>query len=233
MTWMAFQRNFFMAQIMKIVPLALLLTAFACPAMAQPIESAPLPAIKPYTLSTETDPMAMDPSSVPPATSINRGTTTQAPPPPGENSIPDSSSAAPPMDITTQQQAAPANNGPAPSAADYPNNNVSGLLPADQGRFENRTFCTMKISFASRGGDIDRKTADKVKSYLDGNPGLLTYLRSNWGKKGEYEYCVTVAEHNNRGKVYADLKKLLPRRGDDESSVTLTGKGFAPVKNYP
>lgn len=218
---------------MKIVPLTLLLMAFVHPAMAQPIESAPLPVIKPYTLSTETDPMAMDPSSAPPAATINRGTAIQAPPPPGENSVTDSSSAAPPMDSATQQPPANTNNGPAPSAADYPNNNVSGLVPADQGRFENRTFCTMKVSFSSRGGDIDRRTADKMKSYLDGNPNLLTYLRSNWGKKGEYEYCVTVTEHGNRGKVYADLKKLLPRRGDEESKTTLTGKGFAPVKNYP
>ncbi len=222
-----------MAKIMKIVPLTFLLAALACPAMAQPIESAPLPVIKPYTLSTETDPMAMDPSSAPPAATINRGTVTQAPPPPGENSIPDSSSAAPPMNITTQQQQpANTNSGPAPSAADYPNNNVSGVVPNESG-FENRKFCTMKISFGGRNGDIDRRTADKVKSYLDGNPGLLTYLRSDWGKKGEYEYCVTVAEHNNRGKVYADLKKLLPRKGDEESTTTLTGKGFAPVKNYP
>ncbi len=225
-----------MPVIMKSAPLILALLCFAPAAHAQPIERETLPPIKPYTMSTETDPMAMDPAAVAPVEkSVNRGEAQVAPPPPGPNSIPHSSMDSSPADSSSSYstEPAPVRTGPAPSANDYPNNNVSGVVPADESAFANRKFCTLKVSFGSMCCGIDRKTADKIKSYLDGNPGLLTYTRSNWGKEGEYDYCIDIPDHKNRGKVYVDLKKLLPRKGDEEGKTTVSGKGFEPVKNYP
>jgi len=224
---------------MKSAPILLALLCLAPATYAQPIEREALPPIKPYTLSTETDPMAMDPSSVPPAEkSVNRGVAVEAPPPPGPNSIPHSSMDSAPMDSSsaypaTSQQPAPVRSGAAPSANDYPNNNVSGVIPNDESKFANRKFCTVKVSFGSVCCGIDHKTAEKMKSYLDGNADILSFTRSEWGKEGEYDYCIDVHDHKNRSKVYVDLKKLLPRKGEEKGSTTVSGKGFAPAKNYP
>lgn len=173
-----------------------------------------------------------------PLAPINKEPVIIAPPPPGADTLPpvaDMPSSAPstlyPQD-TAAPQPAPAYNGPVPSANDYPVNNVTGVLPKDDERLLNKKFCTIKVSFGSECCGTDVKTGEAVQSYLESNPDILSYTRSVWGKEGEYDLCIDVPEHRNRGKIYANLKRLIPKPNVVTKGVTtLSGQGFAPVSS--
>lgn len=218
----------------------------AFPANAQSVETVPLSEPS-YTLKNETDPMAMDSGAAPaPAEkSVNRGEAEIAPKPPGADDQPGTSYDSP-MPSATQPPSdfSPTDSTYAPPPAqsmdgertqhqqqNYPNNPVSGVVRTDESKFENRTFCTFKVSFTSIGTGIDAKTAEKVKTYLDANADKLSYKTSKWGKEGEYDYCIDVPQHNNRAKIYASLKKLLPSKDTRDKRTVLTGKGFNRVEN--
>ncbi|HEU4838745.1 MAG TPA: hypothetical protein VFS88_04965 [Micavibrio sp.] len=219
--------------------LALLLTATA-PALAQPIEREALPA--PYTMQGETDPMAMGsapvmtaPADVPPP--INRGEAVIAPPPPGADSLPTQDvepvTATPPATMQ-ERDLAPAQQQTAPDSPyvnPYPNNPVSGVPPEDPSKFEDRIFCTLKVSFGSMGAGPDRKTGDKVKSYLDSNLDKLSYQTLTRGKEGEFSYCLTIKEHRKQADIYNDLRHLIPDRRNNRAPVSISGKGFEPTGN--
>jgi hypothetical protein len=222
--------------------------AFGGPAFAQAVESVPL-AAPDYTLKGESDPMAMDPGSVTPTEKvINRGEAQPATPPPGMNDQPGASSdqavggydatpspTQPPADFSpsgdsmSETQPVPAMDGE--RTGSYPNNTVSGVVKTDEKKFENRTFCTLKVTFSSVGAGINAKLADRVKTYLDSNTEKLTYKKAVFGKKGEFEYCLDIPTHNNRARIYTDLKKLLPIRETGDKRTYLTGKGFNRVEN--
>jgi hypothetical protein len=222
--------------------LAALLLAGAAPAQAQPVEREALPA--PYTMQGETDPMATGsapamaaPADVPPP--VNRGEAIIAPPPPGSDSLPTQDvepvTATPPVSMQERDLApAPARQQAAPDspyANPYPNNQVSGVPPEDPSKFENRIFCTLKVSFGSMGAGPDRKTAGKVKSYLDSNLNKLSYQTLTRGKEGEFSYCVTIKEHRQQANIYNDLRRLIPDRRNNRAPVSLSGKGFEPTGN--
>lgn len=222
---------------------SILMLACAAPALAQPVTSEPLAA--PYTLQNETDPMATGGGTTParPAFDdvpppVNRGEAIIAPPPPGADSLPTQDvapiTATPPQYMpernmgATPAPAAPANN--APYVNPYPNNSVSGVPPEDPTKFENRIFCTLKVAFGSMGSGPDRKTGDKVKSYLDSNLDKLSYQTLNWGKEGEFSYCLTIKEHKHKAEIYNELRKIVPEKPTG-APVTLSGKGFEPTGN--
>lgn len=104
----------------------------------------------------------------------------------------------------------------------------TGVAPKDDPSLQNKKFCTLKVAFSSIGTGVDSKTGDKVKSYLDANAGKLTYTRHNWGREGEYTYCLDV-EHNNRAEVYKALKKLLPAKKSNAPITELSGAGFTTI----
>lgn len=231
-----------MGRMNRVALFSILMLACASPALAQPIESVPLAAPN-YTMKGETDPMATGGGAppqqafdnVPPP--INRGEAIIAPPPPGADSLPTQDvapiTATPPQ--YTQERAMvpvatpPANN--APYVNPYPNNAVSGVPPEDLSKFENRIFCTLKASFGSMGTGPDRATADKVKSYLDANLDKLAYQTLNWGKEGEFSYCLTIKQHRDQAKIYNDLRRMIPDQRNNRAPVTLSGKGFEPTGN--
>ena len=226
-----------MSRTFALLVAASLLAAPHGSAHAQAVEAVPLSQPS-YTLNKETDPMAMDPSGVVPEKTVNRGETQIAPPPPGADDQAGTSTQdiAPASTAPAETTAAPAlsttsANTNAAAPQNFPNNSVSGVLPSDERKFENRTFCTLKVSFTAKGRGIDSKTADKVKSYLDSNAEKLTYIRAPFGKKGEYEYCIDIPQHNARSKIYAGLKRLLPPKDSGDTRTILTGKGFTRVQN--
>ncbi len=203
------------------------LLALTAPALAQPIESEPL---APYTLSTETDPMA----TTPPPSDVGSTAALPATPPPGADDLP-TQDVAPidtgPAQTTSIDPAMPSNPpDPAPyQPTPLPEGSLAGTAPREQPVPQNRKFCTAKVSFASMGTGIDSKTSDKVKNYLDANTGKLTYFQSNWGKEGERDYCLDIPEHRERAQIYKDLKRLLPDRSQATAPITLTGKGFETI----
>ncbi len=212
----------------KILLLSVSLLCAALPAQAQPIESEPLgPA--PYTLKGETDPMALDSSG-----------SSAVPVQPAQNSgfapIPQSEDATAPTPIepqivepVSQPEPAPQAQDVAPSTISYPKTNVSGVIPEDPSKFENRVFCTLKVSFGSYASGTDKSSGEKIKSYLDANTHKLTYTRKQWGKEGEYDYCVKVNDHKEKADVYKNLKKLVPKSSAAKGPVILSGDGFATV----
>jgi hypothetical protein len=221
------------------------LIAFSGPAFAQAVEAVPLSQPS-YTLNKETDPMAMDPGhpSVTPEKSVNRGTAEIAPPPPGADdqsgtSGYDASPAAPLATSGTpgtSGTSAPSYTGNTAMDSErtqeaYPNNTVSGVVPSDEKKFDNRLFCTVKVSFTSIGTGIDSKTADRVKSYLDSNADALSYKRVDWGNEGEYDFCIDIPAHNQRAKIYTGLKRLLPSKDTGDQRTILSGTGFTRVQN--
>ena len=217
-----------------ILPLIGILMASA-PVYAQAVEAVPLSAPS-YTLKSETDPMAMDPGTVGPADEkvLHKGEALPATPPPGVDDQPGTSYDPAPATAATP----PADFSPAAPAMDsertqqnYPNNSVSGVVKTDEKKFENRVFCTLKISFTSIGTGIDNKTAEKVKAYLDANADQLTYKRADWGREGEYDYCIDIPAHNARAKLYTGLKRLLPPKDSNDQRTVLSGKGFTRVEN--
>ncbi len=229
----------------RVALITALMLACATPALAQPIESAPLAAPN-YTMQGETDPMATG-SAPPPQQAfddvpppVNRGEAIIAPPPPGADSLPTQDVA--PI-TSTAPQYMPERNMGAPASANaapvntspyvnpYPNNAVSGVPPEDPSKHENRIFCTLKASFGSMGTGPDRATADKVKSYLDANLDRLSYQTLNWGKEGEFSYCLTIKQHREQAKIYNDLRKLIPEQRNNRAPVSLSGKGFEPTGN--
>jgi len=195
-------------------------------ARSQAVESQPLDPFKPYTLSTETDPMAMD---APPASPGTAPEAIMAPPPPGQDSI-QAAESMPQSIIAPAQDSMPASTQNLAPPPDYPNNNVSGVIPEDPSKYANRIFCTFKISFDSTGNGTDANTSEKVKRYLDSNTEKLTYVRSDKGGNGEYSYCVKVNDHKNQSDIYRALKKFV-RDSNPKTSVSLAGKGFTPVTN--
>lgn len=215
-----------------------LLTAALCvvtasPSRAQPIESEPLgPA--PYTLKNETDPMAL---GAPPAATPDQAIQ----PAPDFAPLPAADAAAqPPMEITppamppeqpADAQTAPSAQAeePPPHVVSYPRSNVSGIPPQDPSKFEKMVFCTLKVSFGSFGPGVDSKSGEAIKAYLDDNASKLTYTRKNWGKEGEYDYCIMVQDHKNKAEIYKGLKALIPADGKSRGPVTLSGDGFATV----
>ena len=224
----------------RVALFSVLMLACAAPALAQPIESAPL-AAPTYTMQGETDPMAMGTApppqqafdDVPPP--VNRGEAIIAPPPPGADSLPTQDVApitATPPQYMPERSMAPVTSPSAntPYTNPYPNNAVSGVPPEDTTKFENRIFCTLKVAFGSMGSGPDRKTGDKVKSYLDSNLDKLSYQTLSWGKEGEFSYCLTIKEHKNKATVYNELRKIVPEKKTG-APVTLSGKGFEPTGN--
>lgn len=208
------------------------LLALSGPAFAQAVESEPLAPFKPYTLSGETDPMALGTS---PDAPMGAPEALPATPPPGQDSLsgadremaPQSYDAQPSMEAAPYP-AMPAADAPvsdAPTAL-YPNNNVSGVPLRDSSKFERRVFCILNVAFGSAGRGPDAATGQKVKSYLDSNAGKITYTRKDGGKDGAYSYCIMIDEHNLRARTYSDLKKLIREAA---APTTLTGQGFDPV----
>ncbi len=203
------------------------------PAIAQPVESEPLSA--PYTLHQETDPMATGaaPANVAPdiEKNINRGETIIAPPPPGVDDYTAGSDGAAPAETSPPQSEErtmqPAQDNVVPS---YPNNPVSGVAPQDESKFEKIKFCTLKVSFGVMNKRTDVKTAEKIKSYLDANADKVTYTRAD-KPTGEYSYCIDTNEHRTRGKIYTELKRLMPANGMAAAPVTLAGKGFETIES--
>ncbi len=128
-----------------------------------------------------------------------------------------------------------ANNNPdAPPAprSTLPYGGSIGNAPPAKYSYENKKFCTLKISFGSRGAGIDEKTAERMKAYLDANTDKLSYTRADWGREGEYDYCLDITQHNKRAQVYTALKKLMPaprRHADSTGDVTVTGAGFTTL----
>lgn len=218
----------------------------AVPSNAQPVEAVPLAAPN-YTLQTETDPMAMDQSSTPAPTAagVNRGPVEIAPPPPGADDQTGTS-----FDSTSGGATSSTYDAPAPlSASDmhdaqapaasytpsqseertmqaYPNNAVTGVVPKDNSKFSNMTFCTLKVSFSSIGTGIDHKTAERIKTYLDSQSANMTYKTMTWGKEGEFDYCIDIPAHNMRGRTYGALKRMLPERDNRDRRTMLSGEGF-------
>ena len=215
-----------------VLLLSVAFLSLAAPAMAQPIESEPLgPA--PYTLQNETDPMALGGPPQPitgPEAPVYRGEAAPPTPPPGESTVET-------MEVTPTTVTPPQNISPerSPSVGGYtnpyPNNAVSGVPPEDSSKYEGKMFCTLKISFGSIGTGVDAKTGEKVKTYLDSNMDKLTYVRTNWGKEGEYSYCVKINDHKQQAEIYKNLKALMPKRGVNAPPVSMSGKGFTPVGN--
>jgi hypothetical protein len=110
-----------------------------------------------------------------------------------------------------------------------------GNAPPAKYSYENKKFCTLKISFGSRGAGVDAKTADKMKSYLDSNADKISYTRVNWGREGEYDYCLDINQHNQRSKVYTALKKMMPvgrTKQSSEGDITITGAGFTTLSTH-
>jgi hypothetical protein len=224
----------------RVALFSILMLACAAPALAQPVTSEPLAA--PYTLQNETDPMATGGGTAParPAFDdvpppVNRGEAIMAPPPPGADSLPTQDVApitATPPQYTPERAMAPVTTPSAstPYTNPYPNNTVSGVPPEDLSEFENRIFCTLKVAFGSMGSGPDRKTGDKVKSYLDSNLDKLSYQTLSWGKEGEFSYCLTIKEHKNQAEIYSELRKIVPEKPTG-APVTLSGKGFEPTGN--
>lgn len=212
-----------------LVMSALMISA-ALPALAQPIESEPLgPA--PYTLKNETDPMAL-------GTGSGAATDQVIQPAPGYAPLSAADAQEPPMEIApapmppeqpSSADAPVATDEPPPHVVSYPKSNVTGVPPQDPSKFEQMVFCTLKVSFGSYASGTDKKSGEAVKAYLDSNTDKLTYTRTNWGKEGEYNYCVTVKEHNNKSSVYTGLKRLIPAPGTEKGPVSLVGDGFATV----
>ncbi len=220
----------------KALLTALLISAFSAPAFAQAVEKVPL-STPSYTINKETDPMATDSSSAEPAKSVNKGETIIAPPPPGDTSQQeDQQETVPaPSNEPTPILPTPANtsNGEVAPPPKPFHSNVTGLTAKDETKFEKMKFCTIKVSFSSKCCGTDKNTGNKIKEWLDGNSTIAQYTQNNWGKEGEYDYCIDVPEHNNRAKTYAALKNMLPSKGANSSSggdTTLSGKGFATVK---
>lgn len=220
------------------------LTLFALPVLAQPVESVPLSAPA-YTLQTETDPMAMDPSTAPPPKpTLHTGTAIIAPPPPGADDQPgtyyDATPAQTPSVYDTPAPLTPSESGqpPAPSLADertmpvYPNNTVTGVVPRDESKFSAMTFCTLKVSFTSICCGPDNALAETVKAYLDQNADKLTYKTAPWGLEGEFDYCIDIPVHSNRARIYTGLKRLMPEQSEKTITI-LSGPGFARVETKP
>lgn len=221
--------------------LSVALLSLAAPAMAQPVESVPLgPA--PYTLQNETDPMALGGPPQPitgPEAPIYRGEAAPATPPPGEHTVTMDvapTTVTPPGSVSFERYPSPSTTTPATTTGGsytnpYPNNAVSGVPPEDTSKFENKMFCTLKIFFGSIGTGTDVATGEKVKAYLDSNSDKLTYVRTDWGKEGEYTYCVKINEHRQQAGIYKDLKSMMPQRGVNTPPVSMSGKGFTPAGN--
>lgn len=137
--------------------------------------------------------------------------------------------------VAAETVSPPASNNPdAPPAprSTLPYGGSIGNAPPTKYSYENKKFCTLKVSFGSRGAGIDQKTAEKVKTYLDSNADKLSYARADWGREGEYDYCLDITQHNKRAEVYKALKKIMPgprRHADSTGDVTVTGAGFTTL----
>lgn len=235
--------------------------AFAAPAFAQPVESVPLSqpsyTLQTETDPMAMDPGSI---TAPDEKVLYKGTAAPATPPPGVNHVTGTateydsapagtvyapSNEAYPSGIQTTAPAAsnarssgysnvtpPANNNPdATPAGNFPNNSVSGVVKSNERSFENRTWCTLKVSFTSIGTGINAKAADKIKTYLDSQSQILTYKKATWGKEGEFDYCIDIPKHNVRAKTYTAIKRLLPPKDSRDTRTVLTGKGFSRVEN--
>lgn len=221
---------------MKKPILIALLLCVSFPALAQPVERVPLAAPN-YTLQNETDPMA----TTPPPSSMPQSKVIIAEPPPADSSQQDAASIPPSNNglVNLQQQnsgqyTGPSENlPPAPRAKDpLPafNSNVSAVRPEDPRRFENKVFCTLKISFDTKPKtNPDTKIGDAVKAYLDENKNDLRRVDSQKGRKGEYSYCVVINQHRKQAKIYNDLKQIIKKTTPTNQTAVMMGSSFSPV----
>lgn len=244
------------AGLISLFALSLCLAAlFPGNALAQAVESEPLPPMDIVPPPAQPQGFTPAPASAAPKTGMPEGT-----PAPGNSVVGEDPSAVPiwspsgapaPAQPTPSgdlgTEATPTGSGmvppdassdpsaTAPADAYKPdttyNSPVTGVVPP-QKNTAGKKFCTLEIAFGSFAAGTDTKTGERIKSYLDSNPDKLTYVRSNWGKEGEYSYCLEVTQHKNRAEIYKDLKKLLPAKADRvRAPTTLSGKGFAPVRH--
>lgn len=238
----------------RTLVLALMLLAFMPQqAMAQPIESEPLapmdiqpqppaPAAstykpEPYYKRVEEAPAAQagDGDSMSGGVGSAYDIGTKATPPPGGEDV-----AAPayPQEAPVTQGAS---NSQDPQSAPFvqsappiPYGSSIGTAPVQKNSYEGMKFCTLKVSFASKGAGIDQRAAGKIKTYLEKSTDILTYVEARGqGKEGEFSYCIDIQDHKNRARVYAALKKTLPFKDDVTSSLgttTLAGSGFTTIQ---
>lgn len=189
-----------------------LFSACAAPyAQAQPIESEPLA------------PLEIKPITAQPLDNVPQEDT------------PDSPSASsgqfPPVQQPTSGVAPyPTSNTTKPIAPIVPYGGSMGTAPNDKPVTETK-ICAMQVSFESACCGTDVKTGEILKTYLDANKDKLTYTKSNWGREGEYTYCIDVPDHKNRGRTYSALKKIIEDTPAKYKPVSLSGTGFTPVNN--
>lgn len=242
--------------------ITILVTALSGTCFAQAVESEPLPPPPGGTTSSVTPPPASDPGVIPMTTPSGAPVSLGGPPSPGDSAgapvvsggdggmaggggsvydmgvtpSPERSTAPVPYGGDT---GSPRNDEDAPTPAiemvpprTIPYGSSIGTAPPEKMPAPDKKFCTLEVAFGSRGAGIDQRTAEYIKNYLSSHPDKLTYIRSDWGREGEFSYCLDIAQHRNRAQIYKDLKKMIPgvRRGDSSTGdTTLSGSGFETV----
>lgn len=184
----------------------------ALPVHAEPIESVPLAPIevKPITEAKPLDNVSQEDAPVSSALT-----------PADDPSLRQPSSELPAYPTSNTQPIAPI----------VPYGGSIGTAPADKMPGPQTIFCTLKVTFASACCGIDNKTGERVKTYLDSSGDRLSYTRHDWGREGEYDYCLQIKDHKFKSKTYTALKKIITDQPVRNKPVTITGDGFAPVEN--
>jgi hypothetical protein len=85
------------------------------------------------------------------------------------------------------------------------------------------------VSFISKGEGIDRQSVLKFEEWVKSYPKSPVYLKTRWGREGETNYCLKLAELSTREQVIfvRDLRTLLT----DKELVLIDE--YAPCKGRP
>ena len=91
-----------------------------------------------------------------------------------------------------------------------------------------RAEADITIRFGSYCCGTDVVTADKIMDYLKYSDQIRSWKKSDdrFGKEGEYNLEVNLAQEADRAMIYDDLRKMIPRYSD-KAPTSIEGKGFA------
>lgn len=85
------------------------------------------------------------------------------------------------------------------------------------------TACALTVRFGSYAMGIDQGAAQAVEQLLRADPAVRTVERKPWGREGEFDLCVTLADTRAEGRLLDRIRALIPAKPRGPITVSTAG----------
>ncbi len=93
--------------------------------------------------------------------------------------------------------------------------------------------CDLHLSFGSYGSGTPFKVIKKIKAYLLVSKGIEKSYQWNWGKEGEFDYCLVLKDKKQMDKMFSDIKLLIPLESRHGYTTLVNREGITHKTTWP